>query len=111
MVILTRPVSQSENFMRSRTASEFYRNFQVIGTYSKEISEDLLFKALRKTLIDYVILACNIFKADDHCYFEPLSKIRYSDVVTVERNRIVDVKFLKKLMKQLISNFTAKSRF
>lgn len=96
MVILTRPVSYSENFLRSRTAcGDFYKNFQIISTYSKEVSKDLLFKAIRKALIDYVILTCNIFKKDDHCIFRPISKILFDDVVTVDRTRVVDVKFFE----------------
>ena len=93
--ILSRAVSVSENFTRCRTANRFYTNFQVIAQYSKPISEDLLYKALRKTLLDYVILACNIYKGDLNCFFKPLPRVLYRDVVSIDLECKVDADFFE----------------
>lgn len=62
--VITRRLGILENFYRSRTASGFFRNFQVTATYSRQLQVNLVWRALRKTIIDYHLLICNVFK--DH---------------------------------------------
>ncbi|CAH2352178.1 hypothetical protein CLIB1423_06S00540 [[Candida] railenensis] len=99
--IITRPLSNMENFMRSRTATGFYRTFQLTATYSKAISKELLFKALRKSLIDYVMLTCNVFKAENHCYYHPIPRISFDDIVSFELDQALDETFLKKINEEI----------
>lgn len=83
--VVSRPLSLTENFFRSRTDNEFYKNFQVTSTYSQDLSLRLvlIYKALRKTILDYHILACNVFKdrSIGHCVYRPITQARLSDVM------------------------------
>lgn len=83
-MIKSRPLSQFENFFRSRTASKFYKNFQVTASFNNDISPELLFSALRKTLLDYHILICNVFQDKGGCVFRPIEQARFADVVAQE---------------------------
>lgn len=80
----SRALSQFENFYRCRTASDFYKNFQVTASYSQDITFELLYKALRKTVLDYHILVCNIFRDDDCCIYRPIEHAWFKDVVIEE---------------------------
>ena len=88
-VIISRPLSVAENFFRSRTASGFYRNFQVTATYNFDLKKNnlqLLYYALRKTLIEYPILASNVqFNEKVKTYeYELLKEIKLRDVLVME---------------------------
>ncbi|RLV86360.1 hypothetical protein JA9_004616 [Meyerozyma sp. JA9] len=80
----SRALSQFENFYRCRTANGFYKNFQVTASYSQDISLELLYTALRKTVLDYPILVCNIFRAQDCCIYRPIEHAWFRDVVVEE---------------------------
>ncbi|KAK7681208.1 hypothetical protein QCA50_015594 [Cerrena zonata] len=82
--VIERRLGVSENFFRSRTASGFYRNFQVTATYSKNLTElKLLYMALRKTILEYHILICNVFKDQDAGYsvYRPIANAKLGDLV------------------------------
>ncbi|KAK6459211.1 alcohol acetyltransferase [Scheffersomyces xylosifermentans] len=106
--VITRPLSLYEHFFRSRTASSFYRNFQLTATYSQDLDKDLgiLFKALRKAVLDYHILVCNVFKDYDleDSVFRPLQKVALSDLlqfkdpkVYLNEDGVINEKFMKEV--------------
>lgn len=85
--ITTRQLGEKENFFRARSLNKFYRNFVVSGTYSCSLLSDklLLARALRKLLIDYPSLTCNVFQVEDErrCIMRPVSVIKFSDLVDI----------------------------
>ncbi|KAG7664446.1 ATF1 [[Candida] subhashii] len=108
-VITSRPLGIMETFFRCRTACGFYKNFQVTSTYNQDLQNnlDLLYKALRKTLIDYAILATNI-KYDNQLgtyVYSPINNVKYGDILSIEQNdeeylddkQFVTEKFMKKV--------------
>lgn len=86
--VIERPLSPAENFFRSRTDLDFFRNFFVVGTYSRNLSESLplLYRALRKIILDYHILICNVFKdpGAGHCFFRPIKCATLGDLVELD---------------------------
>ncbi|KAK6205514.1 alcohol acetyltransferase [Scheffersomyces amazonensis] len=104
-LVLSRPLSLSEHFLRSRTATRFYNNFQVTGTYSQNISSHLIwvYMALRKSLLDYPILICNIQREKDDCVFRPINSAKLGDIVELSdihgniENGAINEKFMKYL--------------
>ncbi|CAK7892739.1 N-acetyltransferase Sli1p [[Candida] anglica] len=111
MTIISRPLSVVENFFRSRTAVGYYTNFQLTATYSEKISLELLGKALRKTLIDYHILACNIQKGTEYCSYEPIEEIYLNDIVESQINDEISEEFLKKVSDIQFQLYTNKPLF
>ncbi|EMG50508.1 hypothetical protein SBY92_000185 [Candida maltosa Xu316] len=87
-VVISRPLTVVEDFFRSRTASGNFRNFLVTGTYNNSLTQDfnLFFKALRKTILDYHILATNVQfdKTAKKFAFVPLKSLRLKDVLVVQ---------------------------
>lgn len=108
-IVITRKLGPGENFFRSRTAADFYRNFFTVGAYSNALTEDfpLFFRALRKTILDYHILICNVFKDHDAGYslFRPIAEatigdlVEYSDELFSPQHKPVSEAFMKKLSK------------
>lgn len=82
---MSRRIGISENFFRARTEVDFYRNFFAVATYSRKLTADLplLFRAIRKTVLDYHILVCNVFKNPAAGYSEilPLNTVTLGEVV------------------------------
>lgn len=77
--ILSRPLGPTvETFCYSRTNSGYFRNFQVTAVYSRKLETTHLFFALRKALIDYPLLACNVFKGDQLEY-RPIARATLGD--------------------------------
>lgn len=83
--VISRKLGISENFFRSRTSVDFYRNFFTVATYTRPLIDDkpLLFRALRKCVLDYHILVCNVFKNSTAGYCEvlPLHNVTFGDLV------------------------------
>lgn len=81
----TRTLSATENFLRCRTSSQYYNNFQVTATYSKLLLQDLdiLYKALRKTFLDHHIFVCNAFKytLDGKWELRPINQLLLKDIL------------------------------
>ncbi|RLV91776.1 hypothetical protein JA1_003599 [Spathaspora sp. JA1] len=104
-ILITRPLSFSENFFRSRTASGFYRNFQVTATYNHNLNQEIrtLFAAIRKTIIDYHILICNVYLDSNNQYiYNPLKKATFGDILSFEDDRYltqgnINESFMKKI--------------
>lgn len=84
-LVISRPLSPAENFFRSRTDLDFFRNFFVVGAYSRDLTADwpLFYRALRKTLLDYHILICNVFKDPEAriSIFRPIERATMGDLV------------------------------
>lgn len=60
-VVVTRPLGLNEQFFRARTESGVYKSFHATATYSRPLTNlPLFYRALRKTLLDYHILTCNV---------------------------------------------------
>lgn len=91
--VLSRPIGVTENFFRSRTEVDFYRNFFATSTYSRSLTADLplVYRALRKTVIDYHILVCNVFKSPEkgYCEIVPLQRVTWGDVVEFRPNAVL----------------------
>lgn len=83
--VISRRLGSAENFFRSRTEIDYYRNFFAVARYNRSLTADLplTFRALRKTVLDYHILACNVFKNFEagHCEVLPVNKLTWGDVV------------------------------
>ncbi|ODQ79486.1 hypothetical protein BABINDRAFT_13818 [Babjeviella inositovora NRRL Y-12698] len=85
----SRSLTSTEHFFRTRSITQFYSNFQMATTYSQPVNDlSLLYRALRKTLIDYPILLTNVFDRDgaDGAYsiFKVIEQpLKFSDVVFV----------------------------
>ncbi|KAK6461445.1 alcohol acetyltransferase [Scheffersomyces coipomensis] len=102
-IVLSRPLSLSEHFVRSRTANRFYSNFQVTGTYSEDLAShlDWVYMALRKTLLDYPLLICNIQKENNDSIFRPIKQASLGDILQLEsksgyiENNTINEKFMK----------------
>ncbi|KAI5950479.1 ATF1 [Candida theae] len=104
-ILISRPLSVSENFFRSRTASGNYRNFQVTATYRPGLKKNwkLFYYALRKTILDYHILITNVqfCTSVDSFVYKPLDKVNFASVVQVIETRdyvtsdTVNEKFMK----------------
>lgn len=101
--VITRRLGTLENFYRSRTASGFFRNFQVTATYSRQLDTDLVYWALRKTLIDYHLLICNVFKDHTKGYsiYRPIAHVTLGELFETTSDEayldggIVSEKFMK----------------
>lgn len=102
--VITRPLSMTENFLRSRTATGFYKNFQVTATYSQDLTSDisLLYRALRKTILDYHILVCYIVrnKSIGRCVYTPISQTQLKDLLIFKdssyiEGNVINEKFMK----------------
>lgn len=87
-LVIERPLSPAENFFRSRTDLDFFRNFFVVGAYSRDLTENLplLYRALRKIILDYHILICNVFKDQEAglCFFRPINRATLGDLVELD---------------------------
>lgn len=111
--ILSRQLSVSENFFRSRTASGNYRNFQVTATYQPGLKNNLklFYYALKKTVLDYHILITNVqFNTSiDSYFYEPLNSVDFASVVELIEsdgyidNNVINEKFMK-LVNQITFN-------
>lgn len=83
-IVISRPLCPEENFFRCRTAVDWYRNFGSVAAYSKDLSDpQLLFRALRKTILDYHILICNVFHNREAGFTEmrPIKHASFGDLV------------------------------
>lgn len=106
-IIIERPLGQGENFFRCRTELGFYYNFASVAAFSKNITKDLelLYKALRKSILDYHILVCNVFKDFEKktSIIRPIEQATFGDIVSFEKdlfspeNKPVSEKFLHDL--------------
>lgn len=83
MTVLTRPLSDLEHLLRCRTASGLYRSFQVTATYSQELTIPVIFASLKKTLLQYPSLVCNVRKGSTDCFFEPIQSATLKDVLEI----------------------------
>ncbi|ODQ67685.1 hypothetical protein NADFUDRAFT_80872 [Nadsonia fulvescens var. elongata DSM 6958] len=120
-IVITRPLSLSENFLRSRTRAGFYKNFQVTATYSQDLSADLslIYKALRKTIIDYHILICNVHKDLDigNCIYRPISNVTLGDLFSLEtaesnlEGETINEGFMKKVNKITFNHYDGSPLF
>lgn len=85
---ISRPLSDYEHFFRSRTASGFYRNFQVTATYSQNLLENLdsLYLALRKTILESHILICNVNwdESLENYIYHPIPRATFGDLVVLK---------------------------
>lgn len=90
-----RPLGSLENFYRSRTASGFYRTFEVTALYSVDLTDELpvVFGALRKTIIDYHLLICNVFRIPEegHSVFRPIKHATFGDLVELRTEEEFDM--------------------
>lgn len=90
-IVYSRPLSVSENFFRCRTASGNYRNFVVTATYNQGLKKNLhiLVKALRKTLLEYPILATTVQfdKTVNAFAYVPLKSIKLNDILFFESDK------------------------
>lgn len=83
-LVISRPLCPEENFFRCRTTVDWYRNFGSVAAYSQNLNNHtLLARALRKTLLDYHILICNVFKVPEAGYTEmrPIKRATFGDLV------------------------------
>ncbi|ODV79520.1 uncharacterized protein CANTADRAFT_90596 [Suhomyces tanzawaensis NRRL Y-17324] len=80
-MIVSRPLSPSEHFYRSRNSSGFYKSFQVTATYTNPIPQPLLSRALRKTVLDYHLLVCNVVPKNDDHWYVPLPRVLLEDLL------------------------------
>lgn len=99
--ITSRKLGNKENFFRARAQCNFYRNFVVSVQYSRSPIQDklLLFRALRKTLIDYPSLTCNVFEVEDErkLIMRPVNNVYFLDLVEIllETVLISDEKYIR----------------
>lgn len=103
-IAISRPLSVSEHFFRSRTAAKKYTNFQVTATYNNDLTDDLrlFFKALRKALLEYHMLATNI-KLD--------SLTNQYAFIPVESLKLKDLLFLEPASKEWLTNGVVNETF
>lgn len=83
-LVISRPLCPEENFFRCRTTVDWYRNFGSVAAYSQNLNNpSLLAQALRKTLLDYHILICNVFRVPEKGYTEmrPIERATFGDLV------------------------------
>lgn len=87
MVVISRPLGPNEHYFRCRYENQFYANFASMATYSRPFTDLLLiFRALRKSLLDYHIFTCNIFKDEalgDHV-MRPIKRATLADYIEFE---------------------------
>ncbi|EGW31630.1 uncharacterized protein SPAPADRAFT_56442 [Spathaspora passalidarum NRRL Y-27907] len=103
-ILVTRPLSFSENFFRSRTASGLYRNFQLTATYNQNLRSDLrlLFAAIRKTVIDYHLLITNVQYRSVEYVYEPLKRLTLGNILSFTdskylQNGVINEQFMKEI--------------
>lgn len=109
-IVLTRKLGGAENFFRCRTEVDFYRNFFAVGAYSRDLTADwpLFYRALRKTLLDYHIFICNVFKEANYTVFRPIEKATLGDLVELDPSvfsplgKPVSEEFMKKYLKKVL---------
>lgn len=109
-LVLSRKLGRVENFFRCRTEVDFYRNFFVVGAYSRDLMADwtVFYRALRKTLLDYHILICNVFKESDHTVFRPIERATLGDLVEFDSSlfssigKPVSEQFMKEYLRKLL---------
>lgn len=109
-VLISRKLGKHENFFRSRSLADFYRNFATIGAYSRDVTLDipLLYRALRKIILDYHILICNVFKDESagHTIIRPIERATFGDLVEFSstlfspKNLPVSEDFMRMLCKE-----------
>lgn len=114
-LILSRRLGRAENFFRSRFDADCYRNFCSVASFSKSLIEDklLLFRALRKTVIDYHILVCNVFKDEDagYCVIRPIESTTLGELVLFsnegfsQQGKPVSEAFLNMLCRERLFQF------
>lgn len=84
-LVITRKLGLTENFFRCRTEVDFYRNFFAVGAYNRDLTQNwpLVYRALRKTILDYHILICNVFKdvLAGYTIFRPIEQATLGDLV------------------------------
>ena len=78
-----RSLSLYESLFRCRTVNGYYNGFQVTATYSSPLSLHKLYWALAATLVDYPILASNVFRKDNDYVMAPLDSIVLKQVVSI----------------------------
>ncbi|KAM9911069.1 hypothetical protein OXX69_003880 [Metschnikowia pulcherrima] len=87
-VLLERPLFPGENFFRCRYELGFYYNFASVAAFSQDVKQDipLLYRALRKSILDYHILICNVFKENDgkNSVIRPIKSATLADLVSFE---------------------------
>ncbi|KAF3994060.1 hypothetical protein FT663_00080 [Candidozyma haemuli var. vulneris] len=83
-IVWKRPLGDNENFFRCRNAVGFYQNFAAVSTFSLDLSKQdrLVYCALRKSILDYHILACNVFRDETTRKSElrPIKRATFGDV-------------------------------
>lgn len=87
-IVIERPLGDNENFFRCRNALGFYQNFAAIATYSLDLSsqDTLIYCALRKLILDYHILICNVFKnePEQNSILRPIKRAMFGDIFRKE---------------------------
>ncbi|GEQ71455.1 hypothetical protein JCM33374_g5139 [Metschnikowia sp. JCM 33374] len=114
-VVIERPLGAGENFFRCRTELGFYYNFASVAAYSRDLTQDvsLLYRALRKSVLDYHLLVCNVFQdtAKGIQVVRPVDVVTLGDVVRFEpwsfspSNTPVPEKCLHDLCRESLFNF------
>lgn len=82
--MISRPLSAEENFFRCRTHIDWYRNFGSVAAYSRDLNDwPLLFRALRKSILEYHVLICNVFENKEGGFMEmrPIKSATFGDLV------------------------------
>lgn len=83
-LVISRPLCPEENFFRCRTTVDWYRNFGSVAAYSQNVNNPtLLARALRKTILDYHILICNVFEVPEagNTEMRPIQRATFGDLV------------------------------
>ncbi|OBA22030.1 hypothetical protein METBIDRAFT_40003 [Metschnikowia bicuspidata var. bicuspidata NRRL YB-4993] len=84
-LVIERPLSPGENFFRCRTNQGFYYNFASVAAFSRDVTQDLplLFRALRKSLLDYHVFICNVFRDPEAeaSLVRPMKMASFGDLV------------------------------
>lgn len=111
-LVLTRKLGLVENFFRSRTEVDFYRNFFTVGAYNRDLTQDwpLFYRSLRKTILDYHVLICNVFRDESagYTYARPIARATMDDLVELSEEvfsplgKPVSEEFMKQILKEPI---------
>lgn len=104
-IIIERPLGDWENFYRCRTALGFYDNFGAVAVYSVDLSklDALVFRALRKTILDYHVLICNVFRDDETrtSMLKPIARATFGDIYFKVEEPTGDKEWYESFLKHL----------
>ncbi|KAG7699108.1 hypothetical protein KL929_001619 [Ogataea haglerorum] len=80
---MSRPISYLEDLYRLRNAAGCYSCCQVAGLYSVDLSRELLWRALRKLVLQYSQLSLQVFANEGHHEIRPLDCYTLDEVLEV----------------------------